>query len=178
MFIDATAEVHPDAVVGDGTRIWNWTKVREGASIGLGCNIGQCVYVDRDVSIGSFCKVQNGVSLYRGLTVGDKVFIGPSATFVNDLLPRSDADDWTVVSTQVLYGASIGANATILCGLTLGRNCLVGAGAVVTRDVPHHGLVVGNPARLIDYVSASGNRLFYDVEGLPPPPELLIHPPD
>ena len=147
--------------------------MRENASIGTDCNIGQCVYVDTDVSIGASCKIQNGVSLFRGVTAGDRVFFGPGATFVNDLLPRADSDAWEVVPTRILDGASIGANATILCGVTLGTNCLVGAGAVVTKDVPDHGLVVGNPARLIDYVTAEGNRLHRDVGRPPPGPELL-----
>ena len=167
--IHPTAEVDPQATVGDGTSIWNWTKVREGARIGSGCRIGQSVYIDHDVEIGDGCKIQNGVAVFHGVTVGSHVFIGPSVTFTNDRVPRaSSGDDWQVVPTRVDDHASIGANATIVCGITLGHACMVGAGAVVTHDVPPFGLVLGNPARLVDYVDLAGTRLHHR-PGEPPP---------
>ncbi|MFP5316741.1 MAG: acyltransferase [Acidimicrobiia bacterium] len=166
-YIHATAEVDPRAVIGPGTSIWNWSKIREGARVGAGCRIGQGVYIDRDVSVGDGCKIQNGVSVYLGVTLGDHVFVGPHATFTNDRVPRaSSGDGWEVVPTVVEDHASVGANATIVCGVRLGRACMVGAGAVVTRDVAPHALVVGNPARVVGWVDVDGSRL-----DSPPPPE-------
>jgi acetyltransferase-like isoleucine patch superfamily enzyme len=167
-FIHATAEVHPEAVLGAGTQVWNWTKVREKAEIGIRSNIGQCVYIDHAVVIGNRCKIQNGVSVYAGVTLGDDVFVGPNATFTNDLRPRAHSRDWRITPTVVEDGASIGANATIVCGTTLGRHCMVAAGAVVTRDVPPHALVMGQPARVVDYVTVQGERLHW--RGAEPPP--------
>src|SRR5574340_569049 len=146
--IHPTAEVSPQAVVGEGTSIWHWAQVREGARIGARCNIGKDVYLDTGVVVGDDCKIQNFASLYHGLTVGNRVFIGPHACFTNDLYPRAVSPDWQVVPTKVEDGASIGANATILCGLTIGRNAMVAAGAVVTKDVPAHALVAGVPAKV------------------------------
>lgn len=159
-FVHSTADVDERATIGSGSFIWNWTKVREGARIGVGCRVGQHVYIDHDIIIGDGCKIQNGVSLYYGVSLGDHVFIGPNATFTNDLLPRaSSGDDWEVVPTVVEDHASIGANATIVCGVRLGRACMVGAGAVVTRDVEPHALVVGNPAGMVGYVALDGSRI-------------------
>ncbi|MBF0623659.1 MAG: Gfo/Idh/MocA family oxidoreductase [Magnetococcales bacterium] len=171
--IDPTALVHPSAIIGRGVAIWNWTKVREGARIGDSCSIGQGVYIDYGVTLGSGCKIQNGVNVYHGVTVGNNVFIGPNATFTNDLYPRAGEGDWTVVPTQVEDGASIGANATIVCGITLGRHCMVAAGAVVIHNVPPHGLVMGQPAKLVDYVNIQGRRLYHDMSG-PPPSEAAL----
>ena len=109
--------------------IWNWSKVRENVTIGNNCSIGQCCYIDFSITIGDRCKIQNGVSLYNGLVIGDDVFIGPNATFTNDLRPRAHNEDWKITDTKVLDGASIGANATIICGITLGKNCMIAAGA-------------------------------------------------
>jgi acetyltransferase-like isoleucine patch superfamily enzyme len=164
VFVHSTAEVDGRASVGDGSAIWNWTKVREGARIGTGCRIGQGVYIDHDVVIGTGCKIQNGVSVYAGVTLGDYVFVGPGAMFTNDRVPRAAAGDtWAIVPTVVDDLASIGANATVVCGVRLGRACMVGAGAVVTRDVDPHAVVVGNPAQVVGYVDDDGNR----VEGPP-----------
>lgn len=166
-YIHPTAEVHPDAQVDDGVSVWNWTKVREGARIRAGTTIGQGVYIDHDVEIGRGCKIQNGVSLYHPATLGDHVFVGPNATFTNDLVPRAANEDWNPVPTRLDDHASVGANATIVCGVTLGRACMVGAGAVVTRDVPPFALVVGNPARILDWVDLDGNRLHRDPDDPP-----------
>ncbi len=157
VFVHPTAEVADDASLGAGTAIWNWTKVRENAVIGRNANIGQHVYVDANVRIGDDCKIQNGVNLFDGLTVGDRVFIGPAVTFTNDLHPRATGD-WEITPTNVHDGASIGANATIVCGVTLGAGCMIGAGSVVTKDVPPNTLVVGNPARPIATIDERGNR--------------------
>jgi UDP-2-acetamido-3-amino-2,3-dideoxy-glucuronate N-acetyltransferase len=166
--IDPTAIVHPEAEIGAGTQIWNWTKVRERARIGGHCVIGQCVYIDIAVTLGDECKVQNGVSIYHGVTIGHRVFVGPNATFTNDKVPRAYSPDWHVTPTIVEDGASIGANATIVCGVTLGAYSMIAAGAVVTRDVPPHGLVMGQPARLVDYVTISGRRLRHDMRAPAP----------
>jgi UDP-2-acetamido-3-amino-2,3-dideoxy-glucuronate N-acetyltransferase len=165
--IHSTAEVSPLATVGEGTKIWHQAQVRERAKIGRFCIIGKGVYVDSDVVVGDRVKIQNGVSIYHGVTIEDGVFVGPHACLTNDKLPRAitpdgelkcDAD-WQVGTILVQYGASIGAGAIILPGVTVGRFAMVGAGAVVTRDVAAHALVVGNPARLVGFVCACGHRL-------------------
>jgi acetyltransferase-like isoleucine patch superfamily enzyme len=161
--IHPTADVSPQATVGDGTSIWHWVHVREGARIGGRCNIGKDVYIDVDVVVGDDCKIQNFATLYRGLTVGNKVFIGPHVCFTNDPYPRAVSPDWQVVPTKIEDGASIGANATILCGLTIGRYAMVAAGAVVTKDVPDHALVAGVPAKIIGWVCECGRLLDADV---------------
>jgi acetyltransferase-like isoleucine patch superfamily enzyme len=167
-FVHPLAVIDDTAVVGEGSMIWEWSKLREGARLGRGCRVGQGVYVDRDVSVGDGCKIQNGVSLFAGVTLADHVFVGPNVTFTNDLFPRATDDDWEIVPTTVAEGASIGANATIVCGIELGAGCMIGAGSVVVRDVPPFGLVVGNPARLIDYVTERGQRMHRDPHGPPP----------
>ncbi len=158
-FVHPTAVVEDDVVIGEGTRIWHFVHVRRGARIGRGCNIGKGVYIDVGVVIGDRVKIQNFVSVYRGVTLEDDVFVGPHATFTNDLYPRSFNEDWELVPTLVKKGASIGANATIVCGVTIGEYAMVGAGAVVTKDVPPHGLVYGNPARLKGFVCYCGRPL-------------------
>lgn len=166
-FAHPSADVSPEARIGDGTKIWHQCQIRPGAKIGRNCILGKGVYVDSDVHIGNNVKIQNGVSVYHGVTIEDGAFCGPHCTFTNHRQPRAvtpdgrlrGADDWTVTRTLVRAGASIGANATIVCGVTLGRWAMVGAGAVVTRDVPDHGLVYGNPARLRGFVCACGEKL-------------------
>jgi len=158
-FIHPTAIVEEGAELGEDTRIWHFVHVRRGARVGRGCNIGKGVYVDEGVRIGDHVKIQNFVSVYRGVTVEDGAFLGPSATLTNDLYPRARSSEWRVVPTVIEEGASIGANATIVCGVRIGRYAMVGAGAVVTRDVPPHGLVVGVPARLVGFVCGCGAKL-------------------
>ena len=160
-----TAEVASDAVIGPGTSIWNQAQVRERARIGADCVIGKNVYVDFDVVIGDRCKVQNNVSLFHGVTVEDGVFIGPHVCFTNDRLPRAVNGDgspktdehWEVSPIRVRAGAALGANSTILPGVTIGTWAMVGAGSVVTRDVADHELVVGNPARRLGSACACGH---------------------
>jgi acetyltransferase-like isoleucine patch superfamily enzyme len=159
--------VHPRARVADSARIWNWVQVREDAEIGDNTILSKGVYIDSGVRIGSNVKIQNNVSVYHGVTIEDGVFVGPHACFTNDKRPRAinpdgtlkAASDWEVSPIVLRYGCSIGANATIVCGVTIGRFAMVGSGAVVTRDVPDHGLVVGCPARPVGYVCACGGKL-------------------
>jgi UDP-2-acetamido-3-amino-2,3-dideoxy-glucuronate N-acetyltransferase len=166
-YVHPTAEVSPDAQIGAGTRIWRQAHVREHAQIGKSCNIGKDVYIDANVRIGSNVKIQNQVSVFEGVTLEDGVFVGPHVCFTNDLLPRAitsdgtlkGVDDWVITPTLVKYGASIGAGSIILCGITIGEFALIGAGAVVTRDVPPHALVFGNPARQSGYVCHCARRL-------------------
>jgi UDP-2-acetamido-3-amino-2,3-dideoxy-glucuronate N-acetyltransferase len=175
-YIDSTAIVEKGAVVGQGTSIWNWTKVRQGAHIGENCIIGQGVHIDFNVSIGAGCKVQNGAQIYHGVNLKNHVFIGPNVTFTNDLYPRADNKFWNLLQTTVEEHASIGAAATILCGITIGRYAMIGAGATITQDVPPHALVLGKPAEIVDYVDAHGTPLNHDMAG-PPPSEKLLMPP-
>lgn len=171
----ADYKVHPTAIVDDnveigkGTSIWHFSHVQPGAKIGEKCTLGQNVNVANNVVIGNFCKIQNNVSVYEGVTLEDYVFCGPSMVFTNILLPKCKypqrgAEFYT--QTLVKEGASIGANATIVCGTTLGKHCLVGAGSVVTKDVPDYALVAGNPAKIIGWVSEAGTRLEFDKDGL------------
>ena len=156
--------VHPLAVVDNGasigsnSKIWHFAHVRSSAKIGNNVIIGKNVYVDADVIIGSNVKIQNNVSVYHGVTIEDDVFVGPHAVFTNDLRPRA-VGDWTVGKTLVKKGASIGANSVIVCGNDLGSYCMIGAGSVVTKSVPSHALVFGNPARFQGVVCVCGVKL-------------------
>ncbi len=154
-----TATIDPESIIGDNTRIWVNSQIRESAHIGNNCIISKDTYIDKEVHIGDRVKIQNGVSIYRGVFIENDVFIGPNAVFTNDLFPRAFAIDWEVKQTCVKRGASIGANATIVCGTTIGEYAMVGAGSVVTSDIPPFTLVVGNPARIVGYVCECGFRL-------------------
>src|SRR5436309_10079669 len=166
-YVHPTAEVSPEAQVGAGTRIWRQAHIREHAYIGESCNIGIGVYIDARVCIGSRVKIQNHVSIFEGVTLEDGVFVGPHVCFTNDLLPRAitpdgrlkSADEWEITPTLVKYGASLGAGSVIVCGVTIGKFALVGAGSVVTKDVPPYTLVYGNPARPHGYVCRCARRL-------------------
>ena len=160
VFIHPSAYVSKQAEIGKGTKIWINAQVRENAVIGENCVISKDTYIDAGVTIGSGVKIQNSVSIYHGVTISDDVFIGPNACFTNDYYPRAYNTDWKVTETRIERGASIGANATIICGHTLGEYCMVGAGSVVTKDIPPHTLVIGNPARQIGKVCKCGERLY------------------
>ena len=160
--VHETAIVEDGAEIGDGTSVWHHAHVRGGARIGKDCVIGKNVYVDIHAVMGDRCKVQNNVSVYHGVHIGDDVFVGPSATFTNDLVPRAFNATWQVVDTHVHNGASIGANATIVCGVTLGEYSMVAAGATVTRDVAAHQLVAGTPARHLGWVCRCGKVVSRD----------------
>jgi acetyltransferase-like isoleucine patch superfamily enzyme len=173
VFVHSTSDVSPKATIGAGTRIWHHTQVREGVRIGSECVLGKGVYIDFNVSIGNRVKIQNYASVYHGVSVEDGVFIGPYVCLTNDKRPRAitlsgelkgDAD-WDVGQTLIRYGASLGAGAIILPGLTIGRFALIAAGALVTKDVPSFGMVVGVPARLVGYVCQCGNPLTRDSSG-------------
>jgi len=173
VIIHPTAEVSPKAKIGAGTRVWHLVQIREGAVIGENCIIGKDVYIDFDVKVGSNVKIQNGSYLYHGLTVEDGVFIGPRACFTNDVYPRSITpdgklkgnDDWEVGPIIIKYGASIGTGAIIIPNVTVGVFAMVAAGAVVTRSVPDHGLVVGVPARLAGYACKCGKKMVQKGDG-------------
>jgi len=155
-----TAVIDAGAQIGEGTRIWHFSHVMPGAVVGKSCNIGQNVYIDNNVHIGNGVKIQNNVSVYNGVVVEDDVFLGPSMVFTNVINPRSFIErKQEFKATVVRKGATIGANATIVCGVEIGFFALVGAGAVVTKAVPPFALVVGNPARQIGWVSEQGYRL-------------------
>lgn len=159
-----TSEISPDATIGDNTRVWHHAQIRENARIGSDCIIGKGTYIDFDVVIGDRVKIQNGCFLYHGAKIEDEVFLGPSVILTNDRIPRATTpegdlkteSDWQTDPTCVSRGASIGAGVVVLSGITIGQYAMVGAGAVVTRDVPDFGLVVGNPARLVGYVCRCG----------------------
>ena len=164
-FIHPSAVIDQGAVIGAGTKIWHFSHVLSGSRIGENCNIGQNAMIGPDVSIGRNCKIQNNVSVYKGVTLEDGVFCGPSMVFTNIYNPRAEIRKMDQVRpTLVKRGATLGANSTIVCGTTLGRYCFVGAGAVVTRNVPDHALVIGNPAKQIGWMCECGERLADDLE--------------
>ncbi|MFC2154098.1 acyltransferase [Candidatus Altiarchaeota archaeon] len=159
-YVHPTAEVSEKSRIGKGTKIWHQAQVRENVEIGENSIVGKSVYIDFNVKIGSGVKIQNNVNVYHGVTIEDDVFVGPNATFTNDMFPRAFLwDDSRLVKTRVKKGASIGANATVVCGITLGEYSMVGAGSVATSDVPDHGLVYGSPAKLHGFVCECGFKL-------------------
>ena len=162
-----TAVIDPNCKIGEGTKIWHFSHIMSGATIGAKCNIGQNVVVSPEVILGDNVKIQNNVSIYTGVICEDDVFLGPSCVFTNVNNPRSEVNrrgDYE--KTWVKKGATIGANATIVCGITLGEYAFIGAGAVVTKDVNPYALVVGNPSKQIGWMSAYGERLEFNAEGI------------
>jgi UDP-2-acetamido-3-amino-2,3-dideoxy-glucuronate N-acetyltransferase len=161
MNIHPTAVVDEGAVIGEGTRVWHFTHVQAGARVGKNCSLGQNVYVGANAVIGDDCKLQNNVSVYGGVTLGNGVFCGPSCVFTNDLTPRARFPKGSerYLTTRVLDGASIGANATVVCGHIIGKNAMIGAGAVVVTDVPDHALMLGVPAAQRGFVCTCGKPL-------------------
>jgi len=186
--IDPTARIHPsadleaDVSVGPGTSIWHRVQIRTGARLGSECIVGRDAFIDEGVTIGNKVKIQNGALIYHGVTIEDGVFVGPGAILTNDRYPRAitsagelaRADDWTVSPIILRHGCAIGAGAVVVAGTNVGRFATVGAGAIVTREVPDHALVAGNPARRLGWVCACGARLT-DPSGAPADPQP---PPD
>lgn len=171
-FAHETAVIDPGCTVGEGCRIWHFSHIMSGAVLGKGCNIGQNVVISPDVVLGDNVKVQNNVSVYTGVTCEDDVFLGPSCVFTNVTNPRSAVNRrGQYASTRVGKGATIGANATVVCGHDIGRYAFIGAGAVVTKDVPDYALVIGNPARQTGWMSEYGHRLAFDDGGYAVCPE-------
>lgn len=162
-FVHESSYVDAGAEIGEGTKIWYFCHVLKGAKIGKGCNVGQNVMVDRDVVIGDRCKIQNNVSVYNGVTLEDEVFCGPSCVFTNVYNPRAFIErKHEFKHTLVKRGATIGANATIVCGVTIGRYAMIGAGAVVKRDVPDYAIVAGVPARQLGWACKCGTSLKFN----------------
>ncbi len=171
-FVHESAIIDEGAVIGAGTKIWHFSHIMGTAILGKNCNLGQNVFVGDEVELGNNVKVQNNVSLYTGLICADDVFIGPSAVFTNVINPRSAVNRRNQYqSTKIDQGASIGANATIICGCTIGKYAFIGAGAVVTKSIPAYALVVGNPAKQIGWISTYGHRLHFDQQGKATCPE-------
>ena len=168
-FVHETAIIDENISIGNGTKIWHFSHIQSGAVIGEKCSLGQNVNVGNNVKIGNHVKIQNNVSVYEGVELEDYVFCGPSMVFTNILLPRcefpqrgSEFYDKTLVKKS----ASIGANATIVCGNTIGQYAMIGAGAVVTKDVPDFALILGNPGKIVGWVDKKGSRLEFDKNGL------------
>lgn len=175
IFIHPTSVVDDGAVIGPGCKIWHFSHIMGGAVLGASCNIGQNVMIASGVALGRNVKIQNNVSVYSGVTCEDDVFLGPSCVFTNVRNPRSEIprrDQY--LATVIRRGATIGANATVVCGVEIGRYAFIGAGSVVTRSVPDYALVAGNPARRIGWMSRHGHRLVFDSEGVAVCPESGI----
>ncbi len=166
-FAHETAVIDDNCKIGQGTKIWHFSHIMSNCEIGENCNIGQNVVVSPGVILGKNVKVQNNVSIYTGVICEDDVFLGPSMVFTNVINPRSAVNRKSeYMKTHVKYGVSIGANATIVCGVTLGEFCFIGAGAVVIKDVKPYALVVGNPSRQVGWMSEFGQRLAFNPDGL------------
>lgn len=171
-FAHPTAVIDEGCIIGGGTKIWHFSHIMKGCTLGENCNIGQNVVVSPDVVLGRNVKVQNNVSIYTGVTCDDDVFLGPSCVFTNMINPRSAINRRAMYAkTHVGTGASIGANATIVCGHDIGKYAFIGAGAVVTKNVPDYALLVGNPARQTGWMSEYGHKLIFDVNNRATCPE-------
>lgn len=167
-FVNQYAVVDTDVEIGENTKIWHFSHIQSGSKIGRNCVLGQNVNIANNVTIGNFVKIQNNVSVYEGVELEDYVFCGPSMVFTNILNPRSKYPQVGAeyyIKTLVREGASLGANSTVVCGITIGRFAFIGAGAVVTKDVPDFALVVGNPARIKGWYSEAGKKLMFDNAG-------------
>lgn len=168
-YVNEYAVVDDNVEIGEGTKVWHFSHIQSGSKIGKKCVFGQNVNIGNNVTIGDYCKVQNNVSIYEGVTLEDYVFCGPSMVFTNILDPKCkypQVGAQFYVKTLVKEGASIGANATIVCGNTLGKHCMIGAGSVVTKDVPDYALVIGTPGRVVGWVSEAGKKLKFDDNGM------------
>jgi UDP-2-acetamido-3-amino-2,3-dideoxy-glucuronate N-acetyltransferase len=167
-YVNEHAVVDANVEIGEGTKVWHFSHIQSGSKIGKNCVFGQNVNVGNNVTIGNYCKVQNNVSIYEGVTLENYVFCGPSMVFTNILDPRCkypQVGAQFYIKTLVKEGASIGANATIVCGHTLGKHCMIGAGTVVTKDVPDYALVIGTPGKIVGWVSEAGKRLKFNQNG-------------
>lgn len=158
-YIHPTANVDARAEIGEGSKVWINVQVREHARIGRDCIISKDVYIDHAVQVGDRCKIQNSVSVYNGVSIGDDVFVGPNVAFTNDRVPRAFNTEWAITPTRIGNGASLGANCTLICGITVGEYAMVAAGSVVTKDVPPYTLVMGNPARPYARIDKAGNKV-------------------
>ncbi len=168
-YINKYAVVDKDVEIGENSKIWHFTHVQSGAVIGRNCILGQNVNIGNNVKVGNFVKIQNNVSIYEGVILEDYVFCGPSMVFTNILDPRSkypQVGKEFYIPTLIKEGASLGANCTIVCGNTIGKFAFVGAGAVVTKNIPDYALVVGNPAKIIGWISEAGKKLIFDKKGI------------
>jgi len=158
-YIHPTAIVEKTAKIGKDTKIWHFVHIREKAEIGAGCVLGHSVYIDRQVKIGNHVKLENRANVYQGVKIEDDAFIGPHVTFTNDPYPRSFSTDWKIIPTQVKKGASIGAGSVVSCGVTINEYAMIGAGSIVTKDIPPHALAYGNPAEIKGFVCKCGRKL-------------------
>ena len=164
-FVHESSYVDEEVKISSGTKIWHFSHIQSGASIGKNCSIGQNVNIGNNVKIGNYVKIQNNISVYEGVEIEDYVFCGPSMVFTNVLIPRSEFPQrgkQYYKKTLIKRSVSIGANATIICGITIGNYAFIGAGTVVTKNVPDHALVIGNPGKIIGWVDKKGNRLEFN----------------
>jgi acetyltransferase-like isoleucine patch superfamily enzyme len=159
VYVDASAIIDNGVIIGKGTKVWHFVHIMEDAQIGKGCVIADYVYVGKGVKIGNKVKLENRTTVYMGVTIEDNVFVGPHVAFTNDPYPRSFNKEWEIRSTHVKEGSSIGAGAIIVCGITIGKYALVGAGSIVTENIPDNALVYGNPARIKGFVCKCGKKL-------------------
>lgn len=163
-YIHPTAVVEKTATIGEGTKIWHFVHIREDAEIGKNCVLGHSVYVGKAVKIGNRVKLENRATVYEGVKIEDNVFVGPHVTFTNDLYPRSFSTDWKIVPTLVKKGASIGAGTVMICGVTIGEHAMIGAGSIVTKDIPPHAMAYGSPAKIKGFVCKCGRQLTKEEE--------------